>query len=80
MLHARLQVAYECEVPSYEESLEHPDHLIHEGRAIRSLRGQLPMYIKGIPGASQIRAELYQANSVLDVARILNALGCESTF
>lgn len=71
--HAKLQVAYECEVSSYEEALQHPELAFHEGRAIRSLRGQMPMYIKGIPGAAQIRSELYQANSVADVERILES-------
>ena len=75
ILHAQLQVAYECEVSTFEEAQTHPDFALNEGRAIRSLRGQLPMYIKGIPGASQIRAELYQANSVSDVERILESLG-----
>ena len=73
-MHAKLQVAYECEVSTYEEALEHPDLAINEGRAVRSLRGQLPMYIKGIPGAAQIRSELYQANSVSDVEGILESL------
>ena len=72
--HARLQVAYECEVSTYEEALGHPDIALHEGRAIRSLRGQMPMYIKGIPSAALIRSELYQANSVADVDRILESL------
>lgn len=67
ILHAKLQVAYECEVSSYEEALEHPDHKMAELRAIRSLRGQLPMYIKGVEGAPKIRAELYKSNTVQDV-------------
>jgi nifR3 family TIM-barrel protein len=71
LLHARLQVAYQLELSSYEEALAHPDHDQNEGWAIRSLRGQLPMYIKGVPGAAQIRAELYQANTVADVADAL---------
>lgn len=71
LLHARLQVAYQLELPTYEEALAHPDHAQNEGWAIRSLRGQLPMYIKGVPGAAQIRAELYQANTVADVATAL---------
>lgn len=74
LLHARLQVAYECEVSTYEEALEHPEHDHHEGRAIRSLRGQLPMYIKGITGAAQIRSELYQANKVDDLLQIFEKL------
>jgi hypothetical protein len=32
------------------------------------------MYIKGIPGAAQIRAELYQANTVADVEQALSVL------
>jgi tRNA-dihydrouridine synthase len=72
--HARLQVAYQLELGSYEEALEHPEHLQNEGWAIRSLRGQLPMYIKGIPGAALIRAELYQANTVADVEQALSVL------
>lgn len=72
--HARLQVAYQLELSSYAEALEHPEHRQNEGWAIRSLRGQLPMYIKGIPGAAQIRAELYQANTVADVERALGQI------
>ena len=74
LLHARLQVAYQLELGTYEEALQHPDHLQNEGWAIRSLRGQLPMYIKGVPGAAQIRAELYQANTVADVERALSSI------
>lgn len=74
LLHAKLQIAYECEVSSYEEALEHADHTLNEGRAIRSLRGQLPMYIKGIPGAAQIRSELYQANRLDDLIVIFENL------
>lgn len=74
LLHARLQVAYQLELSSYEEALEHPEHKQNEGWAIRSLRGQMPMYIKGVPGAAQIRAELYQANTVADVEQALCAL------
>ena len=74
LLHAKLQIAYECEVTTYEEALEHPDHDQNEGRAIRSLRGQLPMYIKGIQGAAQIRAELYQANQLSDLTSIFESL------
>lgn len=69
--HARLQVAYQLELSSYKEALEHPEHKQNEGWAIRSLRGQMPMYIKGVPGAAQIRAELYQANTVADVEAAL---------
>lgn len=72
--HARLQVAYECEVSTYDEALSHPDHNVNEVRAIRSLRGQLPMYIKGFEGAAAIRSELYQANTVADIESCLSQL------
>lgn len=72
--HARLQVAYECEVSTYAEALSHPDHDFNEVRAIRSLRGQLPMYIKGFEGAAAIRSELYQANTVGDIESCLSGL------
>ena len=42
--------------------------------AIRALRGQLPMYIKGFPGAAEVRAELYRADSVADVRAALDRL------
>lgn len=74
LLHAQLQIAYECEVSTYEEALEHPDVAFNEGRAIRSLRGQLPMYIKGFDGAAQIRSELYRANTLADLTIIFDSL------
>ncbi len=74
LLHAQMQIAYECEVTTYDEALSHPELAMHEGRAIRSLRGQLPMYIKGIPGAAQIRSELYQASTLDDLDRIFDGL------
>lgn len=74
IFHAKLQVAYECEVSSYEEALENPEIAMHEQRAIRSLRGQLPMYIKGFDGAAAVRSELYQANTVNDIETCLHGL------
>ena len=71
LTHARMQVAYQLELPTYEEALEHPDHDQAEKWAIRALRGQLPMYIKGIPGAAQVRDTLYRANTVADVEAAL---------
>jgi tRNA-dihydrouridine synthase B len=70
--HARLMVAYECGVFDYEEvpSLDAPDARDAEVRAIRALRGQLPMYIKGAPGASQVRAKITQCNAVCELEEI----------
>jgi len=38
-----------------------------ETRAVKSLRGQLPLYLKGIKGAAHFRAELSQCSSIADV-------------
>ncbi|MER3496759.1 MAG: tRNA dihydrouridine synthase DusB, partial [Armatimonadota bacterium] len=42
--------------------------------AIRALRGVLPMYVKGFPGAAQIRAALYRADSIAEVRAALAGL------
>lgn len=51
-----------------------------ELRGIRSLRGQLPLYIKGYPGASLVRAELSRVSSLQELRQILDrfASSCES--
>lgn len=49
------------------------DHEGDEGRAVRSLRGQIPLYIKGEPGAAQARERLTRLSSYHDVAE---ELGC----
>jgi nifR3 family TIM-barrel protein len=67
--HAQLQIAYNARAASLEEARELPDFADHERWAIRSLRGQLPMYIKGITGAAAIRSQLYQANTLEDLHR-----------
>ncbi len=74
LLHARLQIAQEAEVDTFEESKTVQNIALHEQRAVRSLRGQLPMYIKGIPGAAQIRAELYRCDSYEDIERAMYSI------
>lgn len=61
--HARMQVTYE------EYATDAPT--TPEVRAIRSLRGQLPLYIKGVPGASEIRSKLTLTNSIQELEDIL---------
>lgn len=39
--------------------------------AVRQLRGQIPMYIKGAPGAAQLRNRLTQATSYDEVSHLL---------
>lgn len=64
--HSRLLVGHE-----FNSSLEKVEPMVAEQRAIRSLRGQLPMYIKGVPGAAQIRARLTNCSSIAELEEIL---------
>lgn len=59
-LHARLTVQ-----AAIEEEPDRPQEA--ERHAIRSLRGQLPIYVKGVPGAAEIRAEMYRSDTLEDV-------------
>ena len=58
--HARGMVAY-----------EEDGSPLAEQRALRSLRGQLPLYIKGEHGAAQIRGRLSTVDSVSELEEIL---------
>lgn len=69
--HARLMAAYEAGVERYEETFELADRTDVELRAIRALRGQLPLYIKGEPGSAQVRERLSRASSVAEVEDLL---------
>jgi nifR3 family TIM-barrel protein len=42
-----------------------------EARAIRSLRGQIPLYVKGAPGAAALRARLVQAHRYAEIEDLL---------
>lgn len=67
--HLRLAIAYQAEVDTYEEALELParDYQEAEMYATRSLRGQIPMYIKGEPGAAQAREKLTRCSTYAEV-------------
>lgn len=64
--HCRLMIDAEAEAD--------PTSLDHEARAIRALRGQLPLYIKGEPGASAIRSRLSSCSSLAEVEESLAGL------
>lgn len=66
--HARLMIAYESGAETYEEARS---DTAAETRAIRALRGQLPLYIKGEPGAAQLRARLTACSSYAEVEDVL---------
>ena len=67
--------------PSYAErvaaALEHVCELsrdIGEFYAVRHLRGQLPIYVKGYPGAARLRDAIVQANTIADVEAIFETM------
>jgi nifR3 family TIM-barrel protein len=70
--HLTLMVAYECGVDTYEEALESPQHAEAELRACRALRGQIPLYIKGEHGASQMRDRLTRCSTVEEYKTLLD--------
>lgn len=72
MEHLRTMVACEADAASFEEARETPDFAGAELRACRSLRGQIPLYIKGEVGASQIRDRLTRCSTVAEFEEILN--------
>ncbi len=68
--HLRLQIAYFAEVDSYEDALALPSEVYceHEKFAVRSLRGQIPLYVKGEPGAAQAREKLTRCSTYAEMA------------
>lgn len=64
--HIRLMVAYECEVDTYEEALLHSDYARLQVFACRALRGQIPIYVKGEPGAPKLRDRLTRCSTVAE--------------
>lgn len=71
--HARLMTAFEAELNGWEEIqlLASKEREPLELKAIRALRGQLPLYIKGLPGAAQIRGKLSRVSSLSELEDIL---------
>ncbi len=69
--HVRRMVALECDVASYAEAADHPDRAVAELRACRSLRGQIPLYIKGAFGASGVRDRLTRCSTVGEFEDVL---------
>lgn len=64
--HSREMVEYERETSLTDD----PEYVIQQ-RGLRQLRGQLPLYIKGVHGASQIRARLSTVDSLSELEDIL---------
>lgn len=72
LLHARWLVAAEAGVDEWEE-IAADEFAGAELRAIRQLRGQLPLYVKGEPGAPAVRAAVTQCSTYADLESILRA-------
>lgn len=72
--HARLLIAHEAGCCEWSELAAVPggEADAAEIRAIRALRGQLPLYIKGEPGAAQVRARLTACDRLAEVQKILD--------
>lgn len=63
--HLRWMIAYQSGLEEYEmtASLPEPERKEAEIRAVRHLRGQVPMYIKGEPGAAEARSLLTKCDT-----------------
>ncbi len=70
--HVRMAVAFEAQVESYAEALDSKGFAEAEKHAVRSLRGQIPLYIKGEPGAAQLRNQLTACSTVAEVEALLS--------
>jgi tRNA-dihydrouridine synthase len=75
--HVRMMIACEADAASYEEALSLPAKELADAelRACRALRGQVPLYIKGEHGASQVRDRLTRCSSLAEFEDVLMAFG-----
>jgi tRNA-dihydrouridine synthase B len=72
MEHLKMMIAVEADAATYEEALRSPAYANAELHACRHLRGQVPMYIKGEFGASQVRDRLTKCSTVAEYEDVLN--------
>lgn len=73
--HIRLMIAVEADAPTFEEALKSPELAQAELRACRALRGQIPLYIKGVPGAPQVRDRLTRCSTIAEYQDVLDKVG-----
>ncbi|HRI42550.1 MAG TPA: tRNA dihydrouridine synthase DusB [Fimbriimonadaceae bacterium] len=74
--HAETMIALEADVDSFSaaRALPEDEYRRAENRAIRSLRAQLPLYIKGEPGASVVRGRLSTCSTLDELREICETL------
>ncbi len=72
MEHLRLMVACEADCESFQAAQESEKYAQAELFACRALRGQIPIYIKGEVGASQVRDRLTKCSTVAEYEGILD--------
>lgn len=79
--HSRLMVTFEGGFDDWSEVLALPEaeRFTLENRALRALRGQLPLYVKGAPGASEIRGRLSTISGYAELEDILRGFVASST-
>ncbi|MCH7903363.1 MAG: tRNA dihydrouridine synthase DusB [Armatimonadetes bacterium] len=73
--HAKSMVAHRAGLGSYDDVLALPnaERTECELRGVRALRGQLPLYIKGVRGAAEIRGKLSRCSSIAEIEEILRS-------
>jgi tRNA-dihydrouridine synthase len=78
--HLRLMVAYEAGLGTFAQAQALPpnEYADAELRACRHLRGQIPLYIKGAPGAAELRDKLTRCSRVSEYEELLNAFLSEN--
>jgi len=71
--HLRSLVAFEAGVESWDEALSLPRSSFAEAenRAVRHLRGQIPLYVKGERGAAHAREQITRCGTVAEVEAVL---------
>lgn len=69
--HLRLMIAFEAGVEDWAEGVGTESEVY----ACRHLRGQVPMYVKGAPGAAQLREKLTRCSSYAEYEDLLRGFG-----
>ncbi len=78
--HVRTMAAYEAGVRSFDEmeSLPSSEAAEAELRACRRLRGQVPLYVKGAPGAAELRGRLSRCSTLAEYESELSSFLVQS--